>query len=730
MTTQDGQLSQFVSRTHEIAGPTGIEPETGEAKPRVPFPSNYRLTAEQEEALVDHALRRLDEVERELGRDRVVSADWYKGTREEGGLTDGAETFMGKRARFEAYYSNELDWRPFIFGGIFAKSNLVVPLARRICRQMVARASNYFFSTDPWCATVPEGVEDTALAERIERYTQYKLRRLSSKRAMEKAVRLAFVRGECVVKTTHTVRDSIFEVAARVLVGADNEPILDASGDFILETDEWERGLAQDPVTGETAAVGPLVLARDGVTPQPAAPVFVEKMVTRRHVQFEGPEATPIYYKDFLCPLTAADVQQADIVAHLYDKPVMELVDLYAKRGMLTATNEERMEAVRKTIQLIRDLTNNSGAPKSGLNQTGRETEDEGTDTGADTSEPVAEIAECYLHYDANGDGMIESIMLVVDRKNRVPLFYDYTANVTPDGTRPFDVVRVGEVDGRWYGLGCMEMFESNQQVVDLMVNRWNLSQSQAGRVDFWRPDLTVEGDSDPNLKLNWGSTYTLKPGATAEDALKSVYLNDAKFESLQSMFEFFMQMAMNESGVQHANDAGLVGMETTKLATGIRNIEKSGQELFAPFLSDLEPGLEAVLNRILSVLFANLNREEVFTYLDGDTQGIERITPDEVQNLRMNVSLLLIRYRGEQQFAQMVQMSEVVAKFYTLPPEVQMRTAPFYRGMLKALDQKVNADEIISPLPLMAPPGPGVATDAAKAALAGQGPAKSEPNL
>lgn len=696
----DGQLEQFVSRTRELASTSELS-VTGKREPRVPFPSSYRLTAEQEETLVAHALRRLNELEHELGRDRVLQADWYQ--HGEVGQNLAHQTFMGKRARFEAVYQNEMDWRAHIFGGVFTHSNLVVPLARRICRQMVARATNYFFATDPWFTAPPEGVEDTELADRVERYTQYKTKRLGSKRAFEKAVRLAFIRGECVVKTTYTVRDSIYEVATRVLVDAENAPILDASGDFILESDEWERSLVANESTGAMDAVGPEVLARDGVTPKPLAPIFVEKVVTRRHVTFEGPEALPLYFKDFLCPLTAPDVQQADLVAHLYDKPVMELVDLYVKRGMLTATNEERMAAVRKTIQLIHDLTNNSGEPKAGTNQVGRDSDDDSEGTGADTREPVAEIAECYLHYDANGDGLMENIMLVVDRKNRVPLFYDYVANLTPDGTRPLDVVRVGEVDGRWYGLGCMEMFEPSQQIVDLLVNRWNLSQSSAGRVDFWRPDLTVEGDSDPNLKLNWGGTYTLKPGAVPEEALHSVYLNDAKFDALQGMFEFFMQMAMNESGVQHANDAGMVGMDTSKLATGIRNIEKAGQELFAPFLSDLEPGLEAVLNRFLGVLFANLNRREVFTYFEGDTRGIETISPDEVRDLKLHVSLLLTRYKGEQLFAQMVQMSEVVVRYYSLPPEVQMRTAPFFRGMLKALDQKIDADEIIAPTLTMA---------------------------
>lgn len=741
---QPGQLEQFIERTSGVPEPLEHSPKNGQKLRRVPFETalSAQLDGEMEQKMVTHALQRIQDLESELGRDLVLDQKWAASETVSSSTQiaqKASDSFMGKRSRYEDVFANNVDWRPYLFGGIFKESNLVVPLARRICRQMIARAQNYFFSTDPWFTAEPEGVEDVQLADKIDRYAKYKLRQLGSKKNKERAIKTAFIRGEAVVKTTHAVRDQLFQAFANVLVDVSENPILGADGNFILDTDAWQPETAVDLATGQPTETGSglEVLARDGITPKPPVLLWKKQVIPRRQVIFQGPESAPVYFKDFLCPLTAPDVQQADFIAHLYDKPVMELVDLYAKSGMLDdASDTERLEAVQRTIQLIRDLTNNTAEAKSGANQSTRPNDNDENDSFVENGEPIAEIAECYLWFDANGDGILENIMLVVDKKNQVPLFYDYVANVSIDGLRPFEVVRVNEVDGRWYGEGVMEMFESTQNIVDLLVNRWNFSQSSSGRVTFWRPDLTLEGRSNPHLQMNMGGTYTLIPNADPEQALHITYLQDTKFEALERMFEFFMQTAMNESGVQHANDGQTAGLDTQKLATGIRNIEKSGQEIFAPFISDLEPPLENILKREILTLFANLDRAEVFRYLASNTatgeeiERLDQITPEEVRNLPMNVSLLLTRYKGEQQLIQNQQASIIVQEFYAFPVQIQPFVAHFSKQQLKAIDPRIDVETLIRPgiaqlaSPSSSPTGSGTA------ATRPTNPGTSAPNL
>ena len=697
-----GQVQSFIDKTATVAPPDVQPIETAKGPdtlPTVPFPTALQLTGNEEERLVQHCLRRLQQLEEETGRTVVADPNWWRSPNYQPERHN--ETWMLKRARFEALMENDLSWRPAALGGIFNESNLTCPVSRRITKQTIARANNYYFATDPWFDAEPQGIEDQALAEKIKKYATWKLGKLGSKRTKERAVRHACVRGECVVKTVYAMRDQIYQTFLTVLADAKDQPIMARDGDYITQSDEW--------AVGQGPSAGMVVLARDGVTPQPPVMNWVRTRAKRRQVLFEGPESLPVYYKDFLAPLTATDLQTADTVVHLYDKRVNDLVQQFIRQGAIDGTGTgpiERQEQTKRAIDLLRALAGNNTAPKSAANRAAKPkdtADDDGRgdwQTHAQGDEPVAEIAEVYAWYDVDGDGIAENVMVLIDRGSKRPIFYDYVANLTHDGRRPFEVVRINEVDGRWYGQGVMETFDAHQIIIDLTVNRWNKSQGSAGRVDFWKPHLTEEGRANPDLRLNWGGTYTLIGDHKAEEVLTSIYLNDIKFERLQTMFEFFLQIAMNESGVQHVNDAQAAGLDTAKLATGIRNLERAGQELFAPILSDLEPGLQGTLTREIGTLLANLQHEEVFRYLEGDETITAAVAPEEVQHLDLDVQMLLTRYRNEQQFQQMLQGAEVIERFYALTPEVQARVAPFYQGMIKSLDTKVDAEAVIAPLP------------------------------
>lgn len=680
--------------------------------PKVPFQTSLKLTADQEKRMLDHAFKRLKTLDNEAGRDVTLAPSWWANlqpTPNQAAAAQGfvsSATFLGKRSRYDATFENDVSWRPYTMGvdNIFMSSNLVVPLSRRICRQMIAKAIKYFLGSDPWFAVEPTpGTAtqvDDQLAERIERFLQYKFRETSTKDNYADAIKRALIFGECAVKSSYVVRDQIFNSESTVLMSMDDQPIKSLDGSHITPDDQWDDIV--DPV-----GIQKKVLARDGQTVMPDAPLWKNVPMDRRQVLFEGAKSEPIYYKDFLCPLTAPNVQEADCVAHLYDKNVMEFVDLIVKRGM-TDTTETRIQTAQKMVALVQKLSNNTSAPKAAQNLAVRPNENYAV--ASDSAGPVAEFAEFYMWYDANDDGIAENIMLIADRKQQIPIFYDHVANVTVDGLRPIEMVRVNPVAGRWYGVGIIELFESYQIVTDLLVNRWNFSQSRSGRVDLWTPTNTLEGDSTPNLKMNWGGTYTKKPGMKAEDILETVYLNDTKFEAIHEMIQFFMQLAMNESGVTNANDDQAAGMQSAKLATGILEVAKSGDELFGPIIDQLQGPLNRLLSRESDVTLANLNPTEVFTYLDGDTMEIDKLTPQDVRGLKYKCSMLLTTHKNQQTLQQSAQAAALVEKFYMLTPDVQARVASFYKNQIRALDPKAAVDTIIQPLPPTPPAPPAVA--------------------
>lgn len=675
-----------------------------ENKPRVAFKSNLELTRDQEDALVEHALERVEQLERELGRDICSTTDWYK-TQNGSGEENGIRTFMGKREAYERLYRNDVEWRQHLIGQIFEKSNFVAPIARRITRQMSARANNYFFGSYPWMAATPTGygMKDRALSQKVDRFLNYKLRKNNSVHDKRTAVELSFVRGETVMKTTHVRRDDIYETVSSVMVDVDGEPIFDSSGGYIYEHDRWmpEVLVDEDNPESDGEPTGKLVLQRDSQTRQPPQGefTFVEMKIKDRIVQYEGSESKPVYFKDFLCPLDAASIDEADCVCHLYDMSWMNLADTYRRAGILDNEKDDPDQTI-KAVEMLRDLMANDGRKRSLDSQRDADPDDlEGYRTEETLDDPNMSVAEIYITYDANGDGVMENIMIVIDRETKLPIYYEYQANVTDDGMRPFTVIRPVEVDGRWYGIGSMEMFEELQSIIDLLVNRWNLSHSESGRVTFWNPDATYEGERDPGLKMNEGGTYTLKPGFTAEQALSVVPLHNLEHRHIREMFEFFIQMAMNESGISHANDANMAGLDQAKLATGIRNIEKSGQEMFAIYLMALEDGLEATTHKEALVILAHLDHNETFDFFDGKDTLIAEITPEEVRDLAVNVSILMTRFRNEEDAQNSWAAIEAVSRFYQQPFEHQRQTAIFYRTIIKSLDLNVDPEATIMPV-------------------------------
>lgn len=697
-------VENFLEKAEAVVAPLAPAPLPADL-PRVPFQTALKLTSDQEKRMIDHAFKRYAQLQNESGRDQTMNPQWWMNQSSNASLASQGlqtcDTFMGKRSRFDATFLNDVSWRPFTMGpdNIFRSSNLVVPLSRRICRQMIARAKNQFFGSDPWFsvkpAPVPEfdAVNDAARAQRIERFCRFKLDESDSSESLGRAIARALIVGECAVKTSYVVRDQVFNVEARVLHGVDGQPVKDAEGGFITEQDVFKD--AED-------GTGRRVLSRDGVTEEPDAPIWQVAPLTRRQVLFEGARSEPIFFKDFLCPLTATDVQSADTVVHLYDKPVMEFVDLVVKRGMAGGEPEQRILAAQKMIALVKNLADNSPAPKAAATQELRPNENYASAPNVETGGPIAEFAEFYMWYDANDDGIAENIMLICDRNTQAPIFYDHVANTTVDGLRPIEIVRVNPVENRWYGQGVIELFDSYQVITDLICNRWNFSQSRSGRVDFWSPENTLEGARDPNLKLNWGGTYSRRPGMKAEDCLEVVYLNDLKFDQVKIMMDLFLQLSVNESGVSNANDAQTAGLNSSDLATGIVDIRESGDELFKPLISDLKNSINRIVNREVGVVLANLNPVELYTYLEGDVQGIDQLTPDDVRGLRFKTKIELTTLKSNTDLQMSAQAIALVEKFYLLPPLVQEKVAPFYRQQLRILAPQSDPDTVIVPLPPM----------------------------
>lgn len=179
-------------------------------------------------------------------------------------------------------------------------------------------------------------------------------------------------------------------------------------------------------------------------------------------------------------------------------------------------------------------------------------------------------------------------------------------------------------------------------------------------------------------------------------------------------MIQFFIQLLLNESGVANANDANAAGMASTELATGINEVRSSGDELFMPTLQDLKPCLQAILDREVDVTLANMNPKEVYTYLDGNTMGIDTMTPDDVRGLKFKTRIELDTMQPLQKIQNSQAATALVEKFYMLQPAVQAKVVSLYKQQLRVLAPRADINTILVPMPDVAPPTPPPKTSVA----------------
>lgn len=706
-TNHDNQIAAFLARQPYVDAATKSSDE-----PQVIFKGALDLDVVQENNLVQAALKYREELLRELGADATHNIE-SEDIPTDPALDSEGMTWMQERCLWDLVYRQRMGWRRRVWGGIFSQGqNIHFPLTRRTVQQMISRAQNYFFQTEPWFAATPIGM-DPDPAKVANEWTQYKFEAAKLRPTLEKAIELAFIRGETVLRVDTVERSSHFEAFESVAMYAENEPY-QIEGEYIFESDIFLPNPSGGIIHANTQTV----------FEQP--PVFETIKIQRKLVEYAGPEAKILPYRDFLAPKTAESLDSADCLVYEYDLPAIEIVEQYIARVQKSGGFDEQ-----EYPQVMAYLADAAASPMRSLTAANRPRSDLGETTGstqmAERGDPMVKLAEFCMWIDANNDGKRENVYLLLDLETQRPILYDYVENVFPDRKRPYRVVRINPIDGRWYGTSAVEMFWPMQKAIDLAFNRWDLANSSSGSVTFWSPELTVEGAANPKLMLNAGNTYRkVNQQTKGGDIVERIPLYEFKGAQMETIAQYYMQIASNMSGVANANDSQAAGLESSKLATGIRNIDRSGQEQFAPLLSHLSEGITEICETSLVIAVRGMDEEESFEVLGKNGVLIlKQLKQADVRMLKWHVNLELTRYRAEQEEQQAQSAINVALGFYTqVPVPLQVRLAPLFRQQLKGYGVR-NVDEIIS-----LPSAEEVAAASAQPAEAAQGQPAPTPGL
>jgi len=684
-------------------------------EPEVSFQSPLALTREQEERMVEHCITRIGELENEFSRysesgNGVVDNALIESSTALSalGLRTRHEEWLTKRQRYYNRFYNHLEDR-VVPGTIYADSNLTASLSQRICFQMKGRMAKDYFGGDPWFAVTPVGDDDQLLSFEVDKFLQYKHGKNNLRQNMLKAIDLAFILGEAVMKPTFRDHKVTYKKKGYILILPNGTPVFDTKGDYIFADAIWidemvpvQQDPSQQPVLAPT---GRKVLRRDNHVILPPQAVWDERTVEMTQTIFRGANSEVVNFQDFLCPLMADDVQSADICVHFYDLPVMEVAHiLLASQPQGFQRQPEVVGDIKKALAYLDRHRSGNAEYSTGSNSADQQFGENRGNSAPGSDNSLVEVAECYLRYDADEDGRQEEICVLIDRRSRTPIFYDYTQNVTVDGRRPFVVIRGLPRHNRWHGVGAIEWLEPEQDAIDLFLNRLNMACSRASTVTFWDASKTIEGQDNPNLELGMGKTYKMKSGVRdVNEILQQVKLYDRdREESQRVMIDMFVQFMQLKSGVSMGADEAFKDVNSTETATGQRSLERSGSEIFQSWVEEMGEGLAQALEKVSMIEISRLDRQEVFTFNDGRQSQLITIDPHRVKDLELSTKLLLTKAENERMLVAASSANAIIDAHYLRPFPVQERTAEISRAALAALGFK-HADTTIQPLDLAA---------------------------
>jgi hypothetical protein len=705
-----------------------LQAQFGPDEPRAVFRTALTLTREQEERVTLHCLDKIREIDARNGREHIQSPDWWStltGATADNQNERVIQTFYGSRAMWDMVYHMKMSWRPFVYGGlkngkwdggIWGQSNTHLPLTNRFLRQMVARGQQFFFGSMPWYQLCPVGAEDMGLASLMNRWTRGAFDKAKSISIINKAIEFAFIRGEGIIKRSWRHERTYYRSFQSVAVDPEGQPLRAVDGDYIYESDRW--------ITREDGAE---VLKRSPETGLPEGVMdsteltFQRLLVDKAKTIYRGLDLTLPHYLDFIIDPAAKSVDEADFVAHRYRRTAIDIFGDYVEH----LRNTGNAEAIPRVVDLLKDRTPTgrdalAGGPalqeaRPELGETsfnGSSTIASGWGASGINNEPDVQIAECYLLYDALGEGQPRQIVVTIDVDRQRIIFADYLANYTPDGKRPFSVLRVQPVDNRWHGVSMAEPMWALNHAIDLNLNRFSVANSRSGQVVFWSPENVYESDDldDPTtLELNGGRTYTLKTGKRAEDTLQVVPIIDYTKNDLMQLIELLMQVQAAFGGVASSQDAGLSGLPQAETATGIRQMERNGNEQFGYFLAPLQDGVEDVIKGSIALMQTNADEEEVVRWEERDIVNIQKLLQSQVADFDYDLKLKLSRFAPEVAAAQNNQVIAILKDYAAQFPPLRQAIRPLVESQCDLFDQPSGPagmdviDEMMpQPIPVM----------------------------
>lgn len=621
--------------------------------------SSLKLTLEQEVRMMNFVTTREKDICHEMGRSP-------RGWPMPGSWTD-------LRRLNQHWYEGNLDWRQgdMYYGGVFDESNFTRGDGKRYVRHLSAKITDDLLGTTPFFGAMKEeGAKnvDDKLIKAVEQYSQNGIDESGLPDVVREACEIALARNEAVVKLRYINATSGFYGPAEVLVDQTGQPVKTPQKQlYVLKNDDF----IQMPDGTGVLEKDPSFIVPAQMIPQFQYAQFAE--LPQSATIKEGLEGRVIDYRDFLCPLRANTIHEADIVIHLYDEVKETLASMYAgfdsSQGYFNTTESGANSPIAY-----------QGEQRGIIN---REVE-------------WVHVGEAYLQYDADQDGHVEEILCVYDRDSGKAIFYDYLQNHLKK--RPFEVIHgLRKEAGRWYGVGVFTDKFDQLIFIDKTFNKINCKTNKSTTVTAHRKEAIVEWkDNDGPIVLGSQQVYTIAQGWKTENGpiIEQIRLIEVTEDETNLMHDM-IQASDQEFGAITAADASAAGFNDSKTATGVASLERSANNIVKATERVHVKCYTAILEQAVDILLENMDPVQVMTTDDDELLTLNR---DEIRDLPRKVRLLLTRSRSSDALMVDQQATQIANEFFDLMGLDMMRAQklrPLYINRLKALEV-MDADDLL----------------------------------
>ena len=175
--------------------------------------------------------------------------------------------------------------------------------------------------------------------------------------------------------------------------------------------------------------------------------------------------------------------------------------------------------------------------------------------------------------------------------------------------------------------------------------------------------------------------------------------INDHLFQLVQFLHQAFVALA----GQLGLNDADMAGLDSTKTATGVRQLTNEKNETFRPLIGDVRPGVQDLVKKAARLIDQNLDEGEVRKFLEDDIESLETYLAIRTQDFEYDVDIVLTKYQQEQELDQLMSGIAACKDYVAQLPEVRQALGRLYIRQLELL-QETQAKEIIEALAAIPP--------------------------